>query len=267
MLAFGLSALIIEANELEYMDASFVALLSGIGHLVIASMTGVQKKMNLPENSEAHLKSFQDFDSFCRKLENHLKLPEEDRSAVPKYVFTTMEHYETLISSSPMIPTKILRSFRHWASRDLRIELPSIVKTFFPIHRKQHCENSSQTNDTCTMFHTVKEKQISKKMGKKYMKDIYEIPSIDKDMKRETDSFRQKRIKRKNRLRNKTSFRGVANEIIHKKNEHSLSDVSTKSETTESIDNDIEDLDSRNESLPSTEEPVPITNTQNLNNP
>lgn len=133
--SFLMSSYTIVSSEIEYMDVNVTALISGIGHLIIASLTGVQNKMNLPEKSESHSKSCSDFDTFCRELEYQLRLPVEDRQIVPKYVLSSIDKYENIVFSSPKIPSKILQGFRYWASTtNLNIDQPSIVKTFVNVH-------------------------------------------------------------------------------------------------------------------------------------
>ena len=115
-LSFFLSSFTIVFSEVNLMKPNLVALVSGIGHLMVASLTGIHKKMKLPEKSENHNKSCSDFDSFCRELEYQLRLPVDDRQIVPKYVLSSIDKYENIVYSSPKIPTKILTSFRYWAS-------------------------------------------------------------------------------------------------------------------------------------------------------
>ena len=133
--SFLMSSYTIIFSEAKFIDSNRIALISGIGHLIIASLTGIQNKMKLPEKSESHYKSCSDFDSFCRELEYQLRLPIEDRQVVPKYVCSTIDKYENIVYSSPKIPSKILQGFRYWASStNLDIDQPSIVKTFTNIH-------------------------------------------------------------------------------------------------------------------------------------
>ena len=174
-LSFVLSSFTIAVTQIEtLMDSSLVALISGIGHLMIAGLTGIQKRMKLPEKSESHRKSFSEFDSFCRELEYQLRLPVEDRQYVPKYVFTTIEKYETIISTSPVIPSKILHNFRHWASYNLEIDQPSIVKTFTNVH---------DINNYDTYYEENKTYKISK-----YMKEFLDVKHLHVDSTTDTSS-------------------------------------------------------------------------------
>jgi hypothetical protein len=133
-LSFLLSSFTIVCSEIDFLRPELITLISGIGHLMVASLTGIQKKMKLPEKSESHYKSCSDFDSFARDIEYQLRLPEGDRQIVPKYVLSSIDKYENIVYSTPKIPSKILKSFRYWASSNLDIDQPSIVKTFTNIH-------------------------------------------------------------------------------------------------------------------------------------
>ena len=66
--SFLLSAFTLITKDIEAMDINIITMISGVGHILIASITGIHKKMNLPENSEAHRKASKDFDTFCRKI-------------------------------------------------------------------------------------------------------------------------------------------------------------------------------------------------------
>ena len=48
------------------LDLNIITLVSGVGHILIASITGIHKKMNLPEFSESHRKAAKDFDCAIR---------------------------------------------------------------------------------------------------------------------------------------------------------------------------------------------------------
>jgi len=133
-LSFMLSSFTIIFSELDIIDSNIVSLVSGIGHLMVASLTGIHKKMKLAEKSEIHSKSCVDFDSFCRELEYQLRLPVEDRQIVPKYILSSIDKYENIVYSAPKIPLKILSAFRYFASSNLDIDQPSIVKTFINVH-------------------------------------------------------------------------------------------------------------------------------------
>jgi hypothetical protein len=133
-LSFILSSFTIVFSELNTIDTKIVSLVSGIGHLMVASLTGIHKKMKLAEKSEIHSKSCIDFDSFCRELEYQLRLPVEDRQIVPKYILSSIDKYENIVYSAPKIPLKILSAFRYFASSNLDIDQPSIVKTFTNVH-------------------------------------------------------------------------------------------------------------------------------------
>jgi hypothetical protein len=100
-LSFLLSSFTLICSEIEFLEPSSITLISGIGHLMVASLTGIQKKMKLPEKSESHTKTCSDFDSYCRELEYQLRLPISDRHIVPKYVISSIDKYENIIYSSP----------------------------------------------------------------------------------------------------------------------------------------------------------------------
>ena len=160
--SFLLSAFTLITTDIELIDNDIIIMISGVGHILIASITGIHKKMNLPENAEAHRKAGKDFDSFCRKIEFQLNLPIDDRNTVPKYVFTTIERYESIVSSSPKIPVKIIRSFRHWASYNLTIDQPSVVKTF--THIKSNNLIKSTNNDDSIYYENCDKKKLKKKV-------------------------------------------------------------------------------------------------------
>jgi hypothetical protein len=125
-----MSCFSIVSTKLEdVIPANLAALISGLGHLIIAGVTGFQKKMNLPESAEMHEKASQDFDIFCRNIEFQLILPIEDRVPVPKFVFESIDKYENLVISNPQIPHRILNYFRHSVEK-LSINKPSIVNSF-----------------------------------------------------------------------------------------------------------------------------------------
>ena len=72
--SFLLSAFTLSANNIEIIDENLINTISGVGHILIAGITGIHKKMNLPENSEAHRKASKDFDVFSRKIQFQLIL-------------------------------------------------------------------------------------------------------------------------------------------------------------------------------------------------
>ena len=189
--SFLLSAFTLITKDIEAMDINIITMISGVGHILIASITGIHKKMNLPENSEAHRKASKDFDTFCRKIEFQLKLPIDDRNSVPKYIFTTIDRYESIVSSSPKIPVRILRSFRHWASYNLKIDQPTIVKTFISLTRSTDCSSTKTTN----MYYEDQDKKKYKKEGLKYMPEFLDNPDVTKLMKKNL-SLKKKRFKK-----------------------------------------------------------------------
>ena len=186
--SFLLSAFTLITTDLNIINSNIIILVSGIGHILIASLTGMQKKMNLPEYSESHSKAVTEFDTFCRNIEFQLKLPIEDRNIVPKYVFLTIDKYESIVSSSPKIPNKIIISFRHWASYNLTIDQPSIVKTFTPINNKLNENN---------IYYEKCDKKNYKKQGLKYMPEFINDPDICKLMKTNL-SIKKKKEKEEN---------------------------------------------------------------------
>ena len=125
------------------------ALISGLGHLVVAGVTGFQKKMNLPESAEMHEKASQNFDILCRSIEFQLTLPIDDRIPVPKLVFDSINKYENLVISNPPIPHSILNYFRH-SIDNLSINKPSIVNNFTMMPK------SLDDNIICDSEHHVK---------------------------------------------------------------------------------------------------------------
>ena len=185
--SFLLSAFTLITTDLNIINSNIIILVSGIGHILIASLTGMQKKMNLPEYSESHSIAVTEFDTFCRNIEFQLKLPIEDRNIVPKYVFLTIDKYESIVSSSPKIPNKIIISFRHWASYNLTIDQPSIVKTFTPIHKLN--ENN--------IYYEKCNKKKYKKQGLKYMPEFINDPDICKLIKKDLSLKKTKKKKRK----------------------------------------------------------------------
>ena len=124
LLSFILSSFTLISYELD-LNSTYISLISGIGHLLIGSLTGIKAKMNLPEKSESHRKTCKEFDTLCREIEYQLQLPIDDRKSVPKYIFTTIDRYETIITSSPKIPSSIIKTFRYWASHKLVIDQPT----------------------------------------------------------------------------------------------------------------------------------------------
>ena len=186
--SFLLSGFTLITTDLEIIDLNIITLVSGVGHILIASITGIHKKMNLPEFSESHRKAAKDFDTFCRNIEFQLKLPVEDRNIVPKYVFSSIDKYESIVSSSPKIPYRIIRSFRHWASYNLKIDQPSIVKTFTPF-------NDIKTNKNNNIYYENCDKKKLKK-GMKYMPEFYDNPEMTKLMKKQLSFKKIKRVKK-----------------------------------------------------------------------
>ena len=192
-LSFFLSSFTIVFSEVNLMKPHLVALVSGIGHLMVASLTGIHKKMKLPEKSENHNKSCSDFDSFCRELEYQLRLPVDDRQIVPKYVLSSIDKYENIVYSSPKIPTKILTSFRYWASTNLDIDQPSIVKTFTNAHNINHDiyyeENKSPRSKYMNEF--IDLKQLNAKQSKYKHKKTNRTPKMKRVRKKHTMDKKQ----------------------------------------------------------------------------
>ena len=194
--SFLLSAFTLTANNIEIIDENLINTISGVGHILIAGITGIHKKMNLPENSEAHRKASKDFDVFSRKIQFQLNLPIDDRNIVPKYVFTTIERYESIVSSSPHIPVKIIRSFRHWASYNLTIDQPSIVKMFTKINYNPN----EEIKEKC-IYYKDEEKERFRKESIKYMPEFIDNPEVSKLMRKKL-SFKKNKKHKKNKKNN-----------------------------------------------------------------
>jgi hypothetical protein len=81
----------------------------------------------------------------------------------------------------PKIPSKILQSFRHWASFNLDIDQPSIVKTFTNVHDINFRENyyeEKKIPDIC-----------------KYMKEFIDVKHLNSEFNDHTYSNKYKHKK------------------------------------------------------------------------
>jgi len=180
-----MSGFSIISTKMEYIiPVNLAALISGLGHLVIAGVTGFQKRMNLPESAEMHEKASQDFDIFCRNIEFQLTLPIDDRQSVPKLVFETIDKYENLVISNPPIPHRILNYFRHNSER-FNINKPSIVNAFSIMPKNLNdnimCKSNNPRN-IWTPCQQTRELKKYKTKGRKMMPEL--SPTIKKLNKR-----------------------------------------------------------------------------------
>ena len=235
--SFLLSAFTLITTDLEIINLNIITLVSGVGHILIASITGIHKKMNLSEYSESHSKAAKDFDTFCRKIDFQLKLPVEDRNIVPKYVFMCLDKYESIVSSSPKIPVKIIRSFRLWASYNLTIDQPSIVKMFTPLNNNI---------DKDIIYYEKCDKEKCKKHGLKYMPEFVDNPEINKLMKKQLSFTKnRKNIKRKKSPKIKKLFIDYIN--LRSETNSNDTDTSNSNDTDTSNSNDT-DISNSNDS-------------------
>lgn len=216
-LSFLLSSFTIVCSEIDFLKPEIVALISGIGHLMVASLTGIQKKMKLPEKSESHHKSCSDFDSFARELEYQLRLPEGDRQIVPKYVLSSIDKYENIVYSTPKIPSKILKSFRYWASSNLDIDQPSIVKTFTNIH----------DINTSEIYY-----EQDKKPNNKYMNEFVDIKRLNQVDKGDKQKYKHKKTNRTPKMLKKV-----------KKNDKNKEQLQLKSIDRKIVNNSNKDIE------------------------
>jgi len=228
-LSFLLSSYTIICSEINFFKPEIVALVSGIGHLIVASLTGIQKQMKLPEKSESHTKICSTFDSFCRELEYQLRLPIDDRQIVPKYVLSSIDKYENIVHSSPKIPSKILHSFRYWASSNLEIDQPSIVRTFTNVH---------DINVRETYYEEPKSINLSK-----YMKEFLDIKHLNAE---NDTNIKDDKVKYKHKKTNRTP------KMIRKVHKHNAkknieinneSKIENKDESNDSFSSTIDDED------------------------
>ena len=185
--------------------------------------------MKLPEKSESHTKICSTFDSFCRELEYQLRLPIDDRQIVPKYVLSSIDKYENIVHSSPKIPSKILHSFRYWASSNLEIDQPSIVRTFTNVH---------DINVRETYYEEPKSINLSK-----YMKEFLDIKHLNAE---NDTNIKDDKVKYKHKKTNRTP------KMIRKVHKHNAkknieinneSKIENKDESNDSFSSTIDDED------------------------
>ena len=210
------------------------ALISGLGHLVVAGVTGFQKKMNLPESAEMHEKASQNFDILCRSIEFQLTLPIDDRIPVPKLVFDSINKYENLVISNPPIPHSILNYFRH-SIDNLSINKPSIVNNFTMMPK------SLDDNIICDSEHHVKHiwtpcdkelRRINSK-GRKIMPEL--SPTI-----RKINTYKINKLKQQNNKEDE--------DITKNNNIHHMEDYDTY-ETHDDTDDTCEDIENQDNKI------------------
>ena len=201
-----LSSFTLISFELQ-LDNTLISLISGIGHLFSGSLTGIKAKMNLPEKSEAHRKICKEFDTLCREIEYQLKLPIDDRKPVPKYIFDIIDRYESIISSSPKIPSSIIKTFRYWASHQLIIDQPNIIKTFKPLDELSQINTVDKldidSEDITDLENNINYNAIEQKecrlKSRKFNNELKTNPNITTIMKKKTTYEKRKGKKGKKR--------------------------------------------------------------------
>ena len=116
----------------------------------------------------------------------------DDRQIVPNMSYHQLTNMKTLYIVTK-IPTKILTSFRYWASTNLDIDQPSIVKTFTNIYNINHDiyyeENKSPRSKYMNEF--IDLKQLNAKQSKYKHKKTNRTPKMKRVRKKHTMDKKQ----------------------------------------------------------------------------